>query len=242
MRQSRVAFGAVFVALTVSTPVISRSHLAFAGGIAGRVIDSGGGVLPGVAVTVVSEVGGTSRETQSRAGGLYQVGDLPDGTYRIYFDLAGFDVVRRNRVVVSDSAVVVPDVTLPSGMICQCVEVWAGPGPNPLPRERLRDHDGQVVDESDRPIPYAMLAVVSPVGREIAHADRLGRFAVRVLVDKSWPLTVWASGYRPTALSIAGTRTDAILIRLTRDEGATQPAEERFAHPCCPSLLFPIAR
>ena len=66
--------------------------------IAGVVRDGIGGVIPGVSVTTIPQSGGLLRHTTSGSDGSYRFDELPDGTYRVDFDLRGFELVRRNHV------------------------------------------------------------------------------------------------------------------------------------------------
>jgi len=66
-------------------------------GVEGRVVDQGGGVLPGVTITLASSalLGGT-RTTVTDADGRYRFAALPAGAYEITFELSGFTVVKRD--------------------------------------------------------------------------------------------------------------------------------------------------
>ena len=50
---------------------------------------------------MIPQSGGLVRHTTSGSDGLYRLDGLPDGTYRVDFDLRGFELVRRNHVRVS---------------------------------------------------------------------------------------------------------------------------------------------
>ena len=80
--------------------------------IAGVVRDGNGGVIPGVNVTTIPQSGGLVRHTTSGSDGSYRFDGLPDGTYRVDFDLRGFELVRRNHVRVSRDAEANIDVAL----------------------------------------------------------------------------------------------------------------------------------
>lgn len=66
-------------------------------GIEGKVVDQGGGVLPGVTVTITSTaIQGGPRGTVSDGEGRYRFAALPAGTYQIAFELSGFKTAKRD--------------------------------------------------------------------------------------------------------------------------------------------------
>src|SRR4051794_28513804 len=65
----------------------------------GRVVDSQGGVLPGVTVTVRNQATGMYRETVSGADGSYIASGLTPGTYEIVAELQGFKKFNRKDVI-----------------------------------------------------------------------------------------------------------------------------------------------
>jgi len=69
------------------------------GGITGRVVDRTQVGLPGAVVTALPEGSGAVETTVTETDGRYSQ-SLPAGTYRVDVDLVGFDVVRRNQLVV----------------------------------------------------------------------------------------------------------------------------------------------
>ena len=68
----------------------SAAGQTFGIGIAGRVTDESGAVLPGVTVTATHVATGVSRTTQTSTTGQFSFPDLPLGTYRIAGELQGF--------------------------------------------------------------------------------------------------------------------------------------------------------
>lgn len=97
------------------------------GAIAGRVTESGGGVLPGVTIRVTGE--GRRYDAETRASGTYRIDGVPPGTYRIQADLSGFVTGVLAAVVVDSGKVADGNVTL---------HLIPHPHPDPLPR--LRAH------------------------------------------------------------------------------------------------------
>ena len=66
------------------------------GTISGRVVDSQGLALPGVTVIASSPNLQGTRETVTSENGDYILTLLPSGSYRLVFDLAGFQRVERS--------------------------------------------------------------------------------------------------------------------------------------------------
>ncbi|MBA3887461.1 MAG: carboxypeptidase regulatory-like domain-containing protein [Acidobacteria bacterium] len=175
--------------------------------------------------------GGIARRTTTARTGGYRFAALSEGTYRIDFDVAGFDLVRQNHVRVGAGTTAAVDATLRISTICECVEF--------VPATPLRERAGQVLDESDRPLPYSRLEVVSSGRREVAYADQDGRFQVRLPINGTWALTASDSGFRPVALQVSGTIAVPIVFRLQHEGAASVPDTERFARGCrCPGDLF----
>ena len=107
-------FITVTAVLTVALPTS-----AFAQGITTRLIgtvrDNQGGVLPGVTVTATSPalIGGQS--AVSEGNGTYQFPTLPPGTYRVVFELSGFQTVARDAIVLASGQTLTVDIDLPVG-------------------------------------------------------------------------------------------------------------------------------
>ena len=84
----RFPLAVLFVPLLLATPAFSQ---ALTGTITGRALDSSGGILPGVEVSVSSPalIGGP-RTVFTDSQGVYRVTQLPSGEYRVSFKLSGF--------------------------------------------------------------------------------------------------------------------------------------------------------
>ena len=88
--------------LYVAISLVFSASPAFAqqtGSIRGRVIDSGGGLLPGVTVEARSNVLPTPRVTTTEANGEYRLPALPPGDYTLTFTLSGMQAVTRQAQV-----------------------------------------------------------------------------------------------------------------------------------------------
>lgn len=199
--------------------------------IAGKVIDSTGEPLPGVSITAGD--GGIARQSTSASDGVYRFDALPDRTYRIDFELPGFDLFRRNNVRVLRGTTAKVDAALSAGRLCECVSgEWS----------ELRERDGQVVDESGRPLPNARLEVVyrssREVGREVALSDREGRFRIRLPASGTWPLTASDNGFSGVTQQVSGTTASPIIFALPSGVTRTLPDSEPFYRGCCAGELF----
>jgi hypothetical protein len=82
------------------------------GKILGKIVDDQGAALPGVAVTAESpKLIGTS-STVSDAEGIYRIFALPSGTYKITFQLAGFNTYIREAVFLQLEQTISLDITM----------------------------------------------------------------------------------------------------------------------------------
>jgi hypothetical protein len=103
------------------------STLTFAQGtggrILGRVADSSGAVLANVKVTLTNEATGASSESTTNDSGEYGFPQVPVGTYRLEFDLAGFKKNLQRGVNVDLNQVVTANSVLQIGETKETVEV-----------------------------------------------------------------------------------------------------------------------
>src|SRR5262245_32121371 len=104
MRRRHVAHAMVLLTVTacIYAALSTTSRVTFAQsiGIAGHVVDNAGAGLPGVVAMAIPQRGGDMRTVVSGTNGMYMFENLPEGIYRIDFDLPGFDMARRNLVAV----------------------------------------------------------------------------------------------------------------------------------------------
>jgi outer membrane receptor protein involved in Fe transport len=93
------------------------------GRILGRASDASGAVLSGVKVTVTNEGTGVSHETLTNDSGEYGFPQVPVGTYRMEFDLAGFKKSVQRGVNVDLNQIVTVNSVLQIGGTKEIVEV-----------------------------------------------------------------------------------------------------------------------
>jgi hypothetical protein len=93
------------------------------GRIIGRVADSTGAVIAGVKVTLTNEATGVSRDTQSNSSGDYTLVEVPPGTYRIEFAMAGFKKNIQKGITLEVNQVAIINSVLQVGGAEQTVEV-----------------------------------------------------------------------------------------------------------------------
>jgi hypothetical protein len=224
-RRTVAALAGLFLFVNCNLALAAKSP-----SIAGHALDGTGQPISGVSVTVLPEAGGVVRHATSGADGAYQFESVPDGTYRVDFNIQGFDSIRRNHVRVRPDGTATVDATLLVSAICDCVTV--------IDAAELRERSGRVVDESGRPLPHARLEITSPLRREVGYADSQGRFRVRVPVSETWPITASDSGFGTVTLQASAIGNGPIVLRLPFVGTAHLAETERFKGPCCPGDLF----
>jgi hypothetical protein len=119
---TRRVFRAV-LALFVILQAIA-AHAQQTGAISGRVVDTGGGVLPGVTVEARSDVLPAPRLGVTDGNGAFRLPALPPGTYTVTFTLSGMQEVQRQAQVQLGQDTPV-DVTLGVQALTETVTVTA---------------------------------------------------------------------------------------------------------------------
>lgn len=112
--------------------------------VIGSVIDTSGGALPGVTVTLHgSAIAPTTTVTDG--AGRYVLPWVPPGTYNVLFELSGFDARRVTGLTLAAGQTVVLDQQLPLAALSETVEVRAAlppppppPRPSPPPRPKVK--------------------------------------------------------------------------------------------------------
>ncbi len=97
-------FRTCICALATLLAVIATSGAATAqerfGGLAGVVMDSSQAPVPGVTVTATNKQTGASRVVVTGADGAYRIADLEPGRYTVTIELAGFQKVQADDMLV----------------------------------------------------------------------------------------------------------------------------------------------
>jgi len=116
------AFLIGFLSLALTAPAYAQSQ-STDGSIEGTVVDTSGGVLPGVTVTLTNIATGTQRVVVTNEGGLYRALLLPLGDYRIKAELNGFKSIERTGVTLSAGQSAVVNFELVVGGVQEVVQV-----------------------------------------------------------------------------------------------------------------------
>lgn len=119
---------AILMAGFLLVPALALAQRTTTGTVTGRIVDSNGGVLPGVTVTLKSPeaLGEFSGVTDGE--GIYRVSNLPPATYEVKAELQGFQTVIRHETV-RLGAVTQVDITLSVGSVSETITVQ---GESPL--------------------------------------------------------------------------------------------------------------
>ncbi len=97
MRTRTLIVSAALLVATFSAPWAVQAQTTDRSGVEGKLVDQGGGVLPGVAVTLSSTaLQGGNRSTTTGDEGRYRFAALPAGNYKVTFELPGFTTITRN--------------------------------------------------------------------------------------------------------------------------------------------------
>jgi hypothetical protein len=218
-------------AVVGSTALARSTAVAQSARLAGRVVDTAGGAAPGVWVTAIPESGGVARRVLSGVDGSYEFSSVAEGTYRVDFEIQGFQLMRRNHVRVPRSASDSVDAILSVRGMCECVHV--------VPSVPVSERSGQVVDGEGRPLPHARVTIATPRTSEVAYADADGRFRVRVPIGDKWSLTASDSGFNAVTLQVSSTVPAPFQLALSYAGTRPVPDVEPLNRTCeCPDDLF----
>jgi len=110
------------IALVLLSAGIASAQ-AVKGGLLGNIIDSSGGALPGVTVTITETNTNISYTAVTNGSGYYIFTNLKDGTYRVAGELSGFKKTVRDGVIVDVNTTVRVDLNLAVGAIEESVTV-----------------------------------------------------------------------------------------------------------------------
>ena len=125
MRMSTLALLVGLLAFPLSTASAQQG----VSSIRGRVVDSQGGVLPGVTVLITHQESGNFRQVSSNVDGTYFVTGIVPGAYRVEAELPGFKKYTRERVLLEVGSTMTLEVVLDVGALEETVTVT---GDSPL--------------------------------------------------------------------------------------------------------------
>ncbi len=93
--------------------------------IAGIVVDSSGGAIPGAQVRLDNEDTGVTSDTFTNQDGVYRIGALVPGTYRVTVELDGFAPATRRSITLEVGQTLAIDITLNVAGQTEAVDVVA---------------------------------------------------------------------------------------------------------------------
>ena len=149
------------IALVVSTPVLDAQGLL--GTILGSVADSTGAAIEGVDVAVRNQATNLKVAAKTAGNGLYQISNLPIGTYAVTFSRDGFQSEVHSQIVVRAEQSTTVNGSLQPGTVSTTVEVKGTPLLN-----ETDVSNGYVLDENNiRNVPlgtgsFTQLALLAP--------------------------------------------------------------------------------
>jgi Carboxypeptidase regulatory-like domain/TonB dependent receptor len=111
---------AVLISISIPTFLSAQGT---SGRIVGRVADASGAILAGVKVRLVNEATNVNRDTKTNENGDYDFVEVPVGTYRLEFDLAGFKKNVRRGVSLDINQVITLNMTMQVGATQEVVDV-----------------------------------------------------------------------------------------------------------------------
>ena len=114
----------VLFAWTAALMLAAVPAMAQTTSLSGKVVDQGGGVVPGVSVTLTSSTGAVKTAASNEVG-AYQFPQLPPGRYSIKAELKGFKTAFIERLELLVDTPMVQDLKLEVGGIAETVTVQA---------------------------------------------------------------------------------------------------------------------
>lgn len=125
MRRDFASIILAAVTLIVMGGAVTRAQAqGLTGQISGTIVDSNGGILPGVAVTITNAGTASTRDTVTGPDGTFVFPDLLAGTYDVKAGLAGFKTYEQKGIVLSSTdRVALRTITLDVGGLEEIVTV-----------------------------------------------------------------------------------------------------------------------
>jgi hypothetical protein len=181
-------------------PVVAQQTL---GGITGVVTDSSGAVIPNATVTVVGEQTSLTRTTRTNGTGVYQLVNLPIGTYTLTYTAEGFDAQKTQHIAVQAERTATVNAALKVGQITDTEVVEASPLMNAVDTT-----NGYVMDKAQ--IDMVPLATGSFTGLATqstgVNAELSGGTGANSGLGNA---PIWANGQRDTSNSFLLNGVDA---------------------------------
>ena len=122
--RSTFALSVFALLLLTCLPSPARAQSTF-GSITGIVTDQSGARVADARITITNQDTGVSRKATTGADGVYNVPDLPPGSYRIQVAADGFNLLERSGIVLDANRVINVDAPLAVGSPSTKVEVVA---------------------------------------------------------------------------------------------------------------------
>lgn len=187
------------------------------GTIRGTIVDSQGGVLPGVVVTAESPTVAGARSATTDTNGTYRLVDLPPAEYTLTAELQGFKRVNRPDVAVQAGLNLVLDWELPVGGVEEIVEVTAD---TPMLERQSTTQTINVSGDLQRQLPvdgnrnwYNLLEVVPGLVARQGSAGLTNHYMLRgseIEVNRVMVDGADVSSFRQGRVDYVGFSTDAI--------------------------------
>ena len=126
MERRGLVFSVLFLALVAANVALVHAQGTASSSLAGVVVDTDGGVLPGATVVIRSDATGVSQQLITNESGAFSAPALAAGTYTVTVTLSGFKtgIVRDVKLVAAVPANL-PNITLSLGNLEETVEVRA---------------------------------------------------------------------------------------------------------------------
>ncbi|HQR37231.1 MAG TPA: carboxypeptidase regulatory-like domain-containing protein [Blastocatellia bacterium] len=115
-------FACVAVAILCLQGLVLAQSL---GSVAGHVTDEQGAVVSGATVTITNTATNQSRTTTATSDGLWQIKQVPPGTYSLRAEATGFKTIVRSDVVIQVNTPLKLDLKFEVGTVTETVEVTA---------------------------------------------------------------------------------------------------------------------